>query len=271
MSRVFILTGAASGIGRHLCGVLAGLGDKLLATDVNVEALRKAAADDRWPEAQVKWQGLDVRDRTQWKTVLDAAVAAFGRVDVLLNVAGYLKPGHCWDLENGDVDRHFDINVKGLAHGTSVVGGYFVQQKAGHVVNIGSLASLAAAPGLALYSASKFAVRGFSIACAQELEPHGVAVSLVMPDAVKTPMLDLQVDYPQAALTFSGDKALTVEDISRVLVEHVLPERPLEVTVPLGRGVLARFADAMPGVAMKLAPMLTRKGLKAQEKMKRGR
>lgn len=271
MSRVVILTGAASGIGRHLAGVLAGLGDRVLATDVNAEALRAAAAADRWPDAQVKTQGLDVRDRAQWKNALAAALAAFGRVDVLLNVAGYLRPGHCWDLDSGDVDRHFDINVKGLAHGTAVVGAHFVSAKAGHLVNIGSLASLAAAPGLALYSASKFAVRGFSIACAQELKAHGVAVSLVMPDAVKTPMLDLQVDYPQAALTFSGDQALTVEDISRVLIEHVLPDRPLEVTIPLGRGVLARFADAMPGVAMKLAPMLTKKGLKAQEKMKRGR
>ncbi len=268
MSRVHLLTGAASGIGRHLAGVLAGLGDRVLATDVNAAALEAAAEAERWPAAQVRTAKLDVRARAEWEAALGEALAAFGRVDVLLNVAGYLRPGNCWQLDGGDVDRHFDINVKGLATGTVVVGGYFVQQKAGHIVNIGSLASLAAAPGLALYSASKFAVRGFSIACAQELEPHGVAVSLVMPDAVKTPMLDLQVDYPQAALTFSGARALTVEDISRVLIEHVLPERPLEVTVPLGRGLLARFADALPAVAIKIAPMLQKKGLKAQERLK---
>lgn len=271
MSRVFILTGAASGIGRHLCGVLAGRGDRVLATDVNAEALEAAAAADKWPPGLVRTQRLDIRSREQWEAALAAALAAFGRVDVLLNVAGYLRPGNCWELDGGDVDRHFDINVKGLAQGTVVVGRYFVQQKAGHIVNIGSLASLAAAPGLALYSASKFAVRGFSIACAAELAPHGVAVSLVMPDAVKTPMLDLQVDYPQAALTFSGSKALTVEDIGRVVMEHVLPGRPLEVTIPFGRGVLARFADVMPGLAMRLAPSLARKGMKAQEKMKQGR
>ena len=268
MSRVHLLTGAASGIGRHLAGVLAGLGDRVLATDVNAAALEAASEADRWPAAQVRTFKLDVRMRAEWEAALAEALAAFGRIDVLLNVAGYLKPGNCWELEHGDVDRHFDINVKGLAQGTVVVGAHFVKQRAGHIVNVGSLASLAAAPGLALYSASKFAVRGFSIASAQELEPHGVAVSLLMPDAVKTPMLDLQVDFPQAALTFSGDRALTVEDISRVLIEHVLPERPLEVTVPLGRGVLARFADALPGVAMKIAPMLRKKGLEAQEKLK---
>jgi NADP-dependent 3-hydroxy acid dehydrogenase YdfG len=271
MSRVVILTGAASGIGRHLAGVLAGLGDRVLATDVNLDALEKAAADERWPAQQVKTHRLDIRARDQWESSLAAALAAFGRVDVLLNVAGYLKPGNCWELDPADVDRHFDINVKGLVHGTSVVGAHFVKQKAGHIVNIGSLASLSATPGLALYSSSKFAVRGFSIACAQELLPHGVAVSLVMPDAVKTPMLDLQVDYPQAAMTFSGAKALTVEDISRVLIDTVFPERPLEVTLPLGRGLLARLADALPGVSVKLTPMFAKKGLKEQERLKQGR
>lgn len=267
---VYLLTGAASGIGRHLAGALSGHGDKVLATDVNEEALSAAAAADRWPEANVRRQRLDVRVKEQWEGALSAALAAFGRVDVLLNVAGYLRPGSVGKLDAGDIDRHFDINVKGVVNGTDVVGRHFIAQKAGHVVNIGSLASLAAVPGLALYSASKFAVRGFSIASAAELKAHGVAVSLVMPDVVKTPMMDLQVDYPEAALAFSGT-ALTVEDIARVLFDEVLPERPLEVTIPVGRGVLARFADAMPGVAMKLAPVLSRKGLAEQEKLKKSR
>jgi 3-oxoacyl-[acyl-carrier protein] reductase len=270
MSRTFILTGAASGIGRHLTGVLAGTGN-VLATDVNAQALEAAAREDRWPADRVRTQALDVRSRTDWEAALAAALSAFGQVDVLLNVAGFLKPGDCWQLDGADIDRHFDINVKGLVHGTVVLGRHFVTQKAGHIVNIGSLASLAAAPGLALYSASKFAVRGFSIASAQELAPHGVAVSLVMPDAVKTPMLDLQVDYPQAALTFSGSRALTVEDLAKVIVDTVLPDRPLEVTVPLGRGVLARFADALPGVAMKLGPLLNKRGLAAQEALRKNR
>jgi 3-oxoacyl-[acyl-carrier protein] reductase len=270
MSRTFLLTGAASGIGRHLAGVLSAQ-DNVLATDVNATALAAAASADGWNAARVRTHTLDVRSRTDWEAALQAALSAFGRVDVLLNVAGYLKPGDVWQLDGADIDRHFDINVKGLAQGTVVLGRYFVSQKAGHIVNIGSLASLAAAPGLALYSASKFAVRGFSIASAQELAPHGVAVSLMMPDAVKTPMLDLQVDYPQAALTFSGSRALTVEDISKVLVETVLPQRPLEVTIPLGRGVLARFADALPAVAMKIGPMLSKRGLAQQEKYKSGR
>jgi 3-oxoacyl-[acyl-carrier protein] reductase len=149
-----------------------------------------------------------------------------------------------------------------------VVGRYFVAEKRGHIVNFGSLASLAPAPGLCLYAASKFAVRGFSLAAGQEFEPHGVALSLVMPDAVQTPMLDLQVDYPEAALTFSGSKPLTVEDIERVLFEVVLPDKPLEIAIPFSRGLISKMALVAPGLMRRVGPLLSAKGRRAQEKAK---
>ncbi len=136
--------------------------------------------------------------------------------------------------------------MKGTVLGTRAAARRMVPAGKGHIVNFGSLASLAPVPGLCLYTASKFAVRGFSLAAATELARHGVAVTLVMPDAVQTPMLDLQLEYEEAAMTFSGDRPLTVEDIERVLVERVLPKRPMELTIPLSRGSLARFANAAP-------------------------
>ena len=141
-------------------------------------------------------------------------------------------------------------------------------RKRGHIVNIGSLASLAPVPGLSLYSASKFAVRGFTLAAATELERDGIAVSLVMPDAVQTPMLDLQVAYEEAALTFSGDRTLTVEDIERTILDDVLVHRPLEVTVPAGRGFLARVANSAPALSRRLAPALAKRGKAKQARIK---
>jgi 3-oxoacyl-[acyl-carrier protein] reductase len=111
-------------------------------------------------------------------------------------------------------------------------------------------------------------VRGFTLAIAQELAPYHVHVSLVMPDAVQTPMLDLQVDYAEAAMTFSGPRALTVQDIERVLIEEVLPNRPLEVTIPMTRGLIARFASFMPSTAMSLGPTFTTQGRKKQAAIK---
>ena len=90
-----------------------------------------------------------------------------------------------------------------------------------------------------------------------------------MPDAVQTPMLDLQVDYEEAALTFSGSRPLTVEDIAAVILDEVLPKRPLEITVPLGRGAAARLANSLPAASRLLAPFLAKKGKKVQEGRKR--
>lgn len=266
-TQVFFLTGAASGIGRHLCGVLSAAGHRVLATDVDDAGLARAQAEDGWPAGAVVHHRLDVRVPAAWDAALAAALSRFGQVDVLLNVAAYLKPGAGWAADVEEVDRHLDTNVKGVVHGTRTLGRYFVTaQRRGHIVNFGSLASLAPVPGLTLYSASKFAVRAFSLASAQELKPHGVAVTVVLPDAVQTPMLELQVDYPEAALTFSGARPLTVEDIHRLMLEVVLPRRPLEVSLPFHRGALARLVSVFPGLAPLLAPLLDRKGRAAQAK-----
>jgi 3-oxoacyl-[acyl-carrier protein] reductase len=270
-TQVFLLTGAASGIGRHLAGTLSALGHRILAADVNADGLAKAQAEDGWARDTVVIRGLDVRLPAQWEEALQAALDSFGRLDVLLNVAGYLRPGEGWAASAEEVDRHVDVNFKGLVHGTRVVGRHFVDQHSGHIINFGSLASLAAVSGLTLYTATKFAVRGFSLSSAQELAPHGVAVTLVMPDAVQTPMLELQLDYPEAAITFSGARPLSVQDIGRLLVEHVLPNRPLEVSIPFSRGLLAKLATLWPELAPVLAPALSRRGRVAQLRLLKAR
>jgi 3-oxoacyl-[acyl-carrier protein] reductase len=261
-----MLTGAGSGIGRHLVGVLSGLGYRVLATDLDLAKLNEASHRDRWQTECTELQALDVRDAAQWTLALDWLTQAWGPLDILLNVAGYLNPGRVFELEPADVDRHFDINVKGVIHGTRLAGARMVAQRSGHIITIGSLASLAPIGGLTLYAASKFAVRGFCLSAAQDLAPHNVAVSLVMPDAVQTPMLELQVNRDEAAMTFSGQRPLSVDDIGRVLVEEVLPHRPLEITCPPFRGFLARLANLAPETVMKMTPLFVKRGRKNQAK-----
>jgi 3-oxoacyl-[acyl-carrier protein] reductase len=185
-----------------------------------------------------------------------------------MNIAGVIRPGLVEAISPADVDFQLDINAKGTILGTRAAAARMIPKRSGHIINIGSLASLAPVAGLSLYTASKFAVRGFSLAAASELKPHGVALTLVMPDAVKTPMLDLQVDYDEAALTFSGDKPLAVEDIEELIINTVLPRRPLEVTIPLTRGALARLANTVPGAISLLRPLLTAKGSKEQARLR---
>jgi 3-oxoacyl-[acyl-carrier protein] reductase len=270
-ARVMVLTGCASGIGRHLVGALARRGHRILATDLDERGLAARAEEDRWDKQRVLLARLDVRRVEEWEAALDRAEKELGAVDVLMNVAGALRPGWVEEITPADIDLHLDVNVKGTMLGTRAAAVRMVRRGAGHVVNFGSLASLAPVPGLSLYAASKFAVRGFSLAAAMELGRRGVAVTLVMPDAVQTPMLDLQVDYEQAAMTFSGARALTVEDIEQVVIGTVLPHRPLEVALPISRGLLARVANTAPGLSRVLEPMLRRKGLQRQERIKRGK
>lgn len=261
----FFLTGCASGIGKHLCGVLAERGATIIASDINIDGLRSAAKEDSWPLERVSLHQLDVSNVAHWESIL-AGIPAAKPIDVLLNIAGYLKPGYVVEQATEEFRRHVDINVIGLMIGCSVVGKHMAAKGSGHIVNFGSLGGVAPIPGIAVYSATKYAVRGFSLALAQELKPYGVAVTVLCPDAVKTPMLDLQTKYKEAALTFSGSSPLSVEDIERVLLEVVLPKRPRELLLPFSRGILAKTVNSFPGLMDLSVGMLTKKGLKNQRR-----
>lgn len=264
----FLLTGCASGIGRHLADAILARGHRVMATDVDAGALIAHAAEAGWPAERARTEPLDVRDPQAWETVLDEAAVDWGGVDVVANVAGYIRPGRTLEIEVEDVHLHFDVNVKGVIFGTRAAAQRMVAQGHGHIINIASLASLAPIPGLPLYSASKYAVRAFSLAAAEELRPHGVAVTTVCPDAVATPMLDRQLDYPEAALTFTAPRVLTVEDLAGVILGRVLKRRPLLVTLPRWRGWLARLADLSPRSARLLASVMERQGLRKQQALR---
>jgi 3-oxoacyl-[acyl-carrier protein] reductase len=263
---VVLVTGAASGIGRHLVGIFAKKGARVLATDLDETALFAAAERDRWSPTAVLRRRLDVTRSDEWDEAIEAVRARWGRLDVAVLSAGYLKPGRAIELSAEDIDRHIDINTKGVLLGASKLAAVMATQRSGHIVALGSLASVAPVPGLSLYSASKFAVRGFCLAIAEELAPLGVAVTVLLPDAVETPMLELQRDYEKAALTFSGVRPLTVADIERAVFEEVLPKRPLEVLLPGYRGVLAKVASLAPRSAGLVTPFLRAVGRRHQRR-----
>lgn len=265
----FVLTGSASGIGRHLTDTLVRRGSHVLASDVRLDALQAQAEASGWPAEQTRLAKLDVRDPVAWDQVLDEALAAFGHVDVVMNIAGYLHPGYVHQVEPEQVHRHFDINAKGVIFGSRAAAQRMIRQGHGHIINISSMAGLVPVPGLALYSASKYAVRAFSLAVAQELRPHGVSVTVICLDPVETPMLELQKDYREAAITFSASRILTVEDVARVILGPVLTRRPLQVIVPWHRGWLARLVDTFPELATTLYPLFQHRGLDRQANTRR--
>lgn len=267
--QVVWVTGCASGVGLHLADAFLARGALVLATDIDLDRVRHAARANDWDTGRLLMRRLDVRDRSAWDALYTELLGAWGRLDLLFNVAGVIHPGYLAEASEEDLDLHIDVNFRGVVHGCQVAARHMRAQGRGHIVNLSSLAGIAAVPGIGLYSASKHAVRAYSLVLAEELRDHGVAVTVICPDAIDTPMLKLQEDYEEAAMTFSGSAPLSVKDISRVVFERVLKDRPVEVGVPGSRALLARLAGAFPAVSRLVTGSLRRRGLKAQRARRR--
>ena len=268
MNPVAFITGAASGIGRHFAQCLLEQDYRLIVADVNQLELERTFGNAK----EVLLHSFDVRNAMQWQQALSEAIEHYGRLDYLFNIAGVVMPGFIHETSIEAIDQHMDVNAKGVMYGSKLAAEYMVQQGSGHIINVASLAGVAPIQGISLYSASKFAVRGFSLALSYELEQHNVNVSVVCPDLVDTPMLDLQLDYQEeTALTFSGPKRpLQVEEVADALLS-VMKKKRREVHIPQYRGWLALLGNAFPVLGSLLLRQLTNKGLKQMKKLKKKR
>jgi NAD(P)-dependent dehydrogenase (short-subunit alcohol dehydrogenase family) len=182
---VAVVTGAASGIGAALVPALLARGMRVLAVDVD-ERITGMYDDQR-----VLGRVCDVSDSEQVAALLPAVLAAFGRVDVLVNNAGVLtEEGPAWELGLKGWHRTVAVNLMGVVHGVRTFVPHLVAQGAGHVVTVCSVGGLVATRGggNGSYAATKHAVTGFLLTLREDLRAVGsqVAVSLVCPGPVAT-------------------------------------------------------------------------------------
>lgn len=271
MQQVYFITGSASGIGRHLAHVLQAQGACIYAADLNFAALKQAALELSWPEERVQLAQLNVTKFEEWQRAMDHAVRLFGRVDVTMNIAGLLLASWAECTPLAEIDAQVDVNVKGVIYGTRVSAEVMVRQGHGHIINIASIAGLVPVPGMAVYCATKYAVRGYSLAAALELRPKGVYVTAVCPSTVETPMLDRQVENDAAEMFFSGHSILTLQDIEEAVIHRALRHKPYEVHVPRVKIWIIRWVDVFPFLAPIIAPLYRRSGRKRQEERRRRR
>lgn len=255
---VAIITGAASGIGRHWASVLAGRAEfRLAVADIDEAGLRAAFA----PSQRLRLHRLDVRSPDDWQALAGDTLRAFGRIDYLFNIAGGGRPGFLLEQPAANVDFVVDVNLKGPLYGLRLVGQVMASQRSGAIVNVGSLAGLSPTPGNALYSAAKSGLRAASLAAAVELRPYGVYVTVIAPDVVDTPLARRHFDHPEAAaLARSGGRVLTVQDVETTFWQ-AMAERPLELNLPRWRGWLAKVNSLYPPLMLKLYEPLKRRGL----------
>ena len=267
--RVAIVTGAASGIGRHWAGVLAARPEyRLTVADVNEAGLRAAFS----PADRLHLQPLDVCSAERWQALADETMARFGRIDYLFNIAGGGRPGFLLDVPMSLVDATIDVNLKGQIYGMKTVAPIMVRQGEGHIVNVSSLAGVSPTPGNELYSAAKCGLRAVSLATAVRLRPLGVHVTVVCPDLVDTPALarHMLLAEEDVALIHSGPRALSVVDMERAFF-RAMREKPLEITVPRWRGWLAKINNLYPPLMLRLYAPLVRRGRRHLAERKRAR
>jgi NAD(P)-dependent dehydrogenase (short-subunit alcohol dehydrogenase family) len=181
--KVWFITGCSTGFGRALARLTLSQGHPTVVTARDPGQVQDLAG--AYPELALALK-LDVTDPGQVAQAVAAAAARFGTIDVLVNNAGI---GYFGSFEESDLEaarRMFEINVWGLAGVTRAVLPLLRAQRSGTIVNISSIAGIAAAPSLSFYNGTKFAVEGLSESLAQEVAPLGIRVLLVEPGPFRT-------------------------------------------------------------------------------------
>ena len=235
MSKTVFITGAANGIGLASAIAFANAGLRVVVTDRD-GAKAKAVADRLG--ARALSAEVDVRDRESIARAFAKAVEAFGQVDIVHANAGVSSMRRAIDLTEEDWDFNFDVNAKGVFLTNQIAVRHFLDHKIpGVIINTASLASKVGAPFLAHYSASKFAVVGWTQALAREHAKDGIRVNAVCPGFVKTPMQDREVVWEGELL------GMTPEAVRQSYIDHT-PLGRLEQPEDVADVVLFLASDA---------------------------
>jgi NAD(P)-dependent dehydrogenase (short-subunit alcohol dehydrogenase family) len=190
MSKIWFITGAGSGIGAATAVAALKAGDRVVATGRNLDKLRNALRD--LAGNNLAFVQLDVADEAQAKPAVDAAIKAFGRIDVLVNNAGYSLLGNFEELSTVEIEKLMATNFYGVMHVMRTALPVMRKQRSGRIINISSLAGIVGFKHCGAYSAAKFAVEGLSASVAHEVEPFGIKITTVEPGFFRTDLLDVR-------------------------------------------------------------------------------
>lgn len=178
MSKVWFITGASRGFGRQFAEAALTRGDRVAATARNTDTLTDLQA--RYGDAILPL-ALEVTDRDSVNASVEEAVRVFGRLDVVVNNAGYGLFGAVEELSEDELRRQMDVNLFGVLFVTQAVLPTLRAQGSGHIIQMSTISGVVGLPNLGGYSASKWALEGLSEALAQEVAPFGIHVTLVEP------------------------------------------------------------------------------------------
>lgn len=243
--KTWFITGASKGLGFEITKAVLEAGDQVVAT-VRTKPEQLSNAFDNNSNLHVVL--LDVTNEEQAKTAAQQAISQFGKIDVLVNNAGYGLLAAVEEASDAEVRKQYDTNVFGLLNVTRAILPYFRKQGSGHIINISSVLGFNTLAGFGIYGSSKFAVEGITEGLALELAPLGIYATAVEPGLFRTNFLD-ESSYAESKTVFS-DYSETVGQL-RANAKHLHGNQPGD-PAKLGRALVKLAYAEKPPVHLML-------------------
>ncbi|MEO9869126.1 oxidoreductase [Ekhidna sp.] len=202
--RVWLITGCSSGFGRELVKIVSGKGDIAVGTVRSEEQIKELEAIDT---TLVKGVVLDVQKQETIDQVAKFIEKEFGRLDVLVNNAGYGTLGPIEETDEDEMQRQFDVNVFGCVRMMKLALPFMRKQRSGNILNITSIAGLNGFPGVGIYNGSKFALEGIGEALAAETKHIGIKVTNIEPGPFRTDWAGRSATYNESSISEYNESA----------------------------------------------------------------
>ena len=217
--KIVVITGASSGLGEATARLLSAQGASVVLGARRVDRIQSLADELTGSGGKALAITTDVTHCDQVKRLVDAAVQTYGRIDVMINNAGLMPHSPLERLKIDDWNRMIDVNIKGVLYGIAAALPYMKQQKAGHIINVSSVAGHKVRPGSAVYAATKHAVRVISEGLRQEVKPYNIRTTVISPGAVATelPNSVTEPDIAENIHKFYEEIAIPADSFARAV------------------------------------------------------
>lgn len=262
--KTVIITGGSEGVGAATARLFAAAGANLMLVARNKKNLDSIAAELR-DKTRVEVFAMDVTDSDACIDLFKKAAFEFGRVDVLVNNAGYHARGPVRDVSAEDLGRIIDVNLKAPIILTRLALPYLEEAGGGAVINVASLHGRLASAGASTYSSSKFGLRIFTLALRQELQGSGIKAAVVSPGPVDTGFIMENLDDVDD-IVFSQPIS-SAEEVAQAILD-LCGNKIGEHAMPRSSGLLTTLAYLMPWLGKWLKPMLLKKGARVKARLK---
>ncbi len=262
--KIAIITGAAGGIGREIAKLFDIYGIKLILTDINEEGLRVIANELSQEPLIIP---CDITKIEQVKNLISQTNSKYGTVDILINTVGIIIPALFENTNYSDIEKQINVNLLGIIHCTKEIIPIMKDAGGGNIVTISSLAGIVPETYSSIYTATKFALRGFDLTLNLELKKHNITVSTIFPDSVDTSMLEYEAKHGGSPLTFLSDP-VNPERVAKAALKAILKNK-VEICVPHFQGTLSKFIMCFPKRVQKMWPKLEKKGEKRKQEFLR--